>query len=334
MGKLCVAVVGATGMVGREMLRVLEERGFPVGELRPLASARSAGTKLVFGGAEHAVQETSEAALQGVDLALFSAGAGPSKTWSPIAAAAGALVVDNSSAFRMDPEVPLVVPEVNLDAASDRPKGIIANPNCSTIQMVVALKPLHDVAGLTRVVVSTYQAISGSGASALEAFDGQCKALVEGTEIDTSAFSGQLAGNVLMHWKRDVASGYQEEELKMVFESRKILGLPDLRVSPTAVRVPVASGHSESLAVEFQKPLSSAEARALLEKAEGVTVVDDFAAGVYPTPLDCVGKDDVFVGRIRDDIGNPGGLQLWIVSDNLRKGAATNAVQIAERVLL
>jgi len=325
-----VAVLGATGAVGQEMLRVLEQRKFPVKELRALASPRSAGRKLTFGGREVTVQAVSEEAFEGVDIALFSAGGGTSKEWAPKAADKGATVIDNSSAWRMDPMCPLVVPEVNLEAGRERPKGIIANPNCSTIQMVVALKPLYDASRITRVVVATYQAISGSGAKAVEAFLGQEKALLDGTDVDTSVLKGQLAQNVLMHWSRDVESGYQEEELKMVNETRKIFGDPDIRVSPTAVRVPVINGHGESLAIEMEEPMTPEQARELLSKAPGVEVVDDFGEGVYPQPIQVAGRDDVMVGRIRDDVGNPGGLQMWVVGDNLRKGAALNAVQIAE----
>ncbi|HJK89710.1 MAG TPA: aspartate-semialdehyde dehydrogenase [Polyangiaceae bacterium LLY-WYZ-15_(1-7)] len=333
--KLKVAVAGVTGMVGREMLRVLEQRDFPVGELVPVASARSAGKKVPFRGEEHTVREIAPEVFEGVDVALFSAGSGPSKEWSPIAAEKGAVVIDNSSAFRKDPECPLVVPEVNMAAAKDRPKGIIANPNCSTIQMVVALKPIHDAAKITRVVVATYQAISGSGAGAVSAFETQMKQLAAGETVgELETLKGQLAGNVLMHWSRDVESGYQEEELKMVHETRKIFGDDSIRVSPTAVRVPVVNGHAESLAIETEKPITPDEARALLEKAAGVKVVDDFANGVYPTPIEATGTDPVYVGRIREDVGNPGGLQMFVVADNLRKGAALNAVQIAEGLFL
>ena len=329
-----VAVVGATGVVGQEMLKVLEQRRFPVRELVPVASERSAGKKVRFNGRDHTVLAIAPEVFEGVDMALFSAGGSTSKHWSPIAASKGAIVIDNSSAFRRDPDVPLCVPECNLEAAKVRPKGIIANPNCSTIQMVVALKPLHDEAGIERVVVSTYQAISGGGAKAIAAFDAQCKAAAAGEPVDETPLSGRLTGNVLMHWTPDAESGYQEEELKMVFETRKILGDPSIRVSPTAVRVPVVSGHSESITVETRKPLTAARARELLEAAPGVVVVDDFSHGVYPKPIDAVGEDAVYVGRIRDDVGNPGGVQLWVVSDNLRKGAALNAVQIAEGVLI
>lgn len=330
-----VAVVGATGMVGQEMLRVLEERRFPVGELVAVASPRSAGRTVRFGGAEHAVRALAPDVFEGVDLALFSAGSGVAREWAPVAAGQGALVVDNSSAWRQDDEVPLVVPEVNLAAAAHRPKGIVANPNCSTIQMVVALAPIHRAATLTRVVVATYQAISGKGAQAVRAFEKQRRTLVEeGTPAPDERLEGQLAGNVLMHWNRDPKSGYQEEELKMISETRKILGEPALRVSPTAVRVPVVTGHAEAIAIETRRPIGPEEARALLHAAPGVKVVDDFAAGHYPTPLDAAGTDPVYVGRIRTDLGNPGGLQLWVVADNLRKGAALNAIQIAEALLV
>jgi aspartate-semialdehyde dehydrogenase len=267
-------------------------------------------------------------------LALFSAGGGTSREWSPIAASKGALVVDNSSAFRADPEVPLVVPEVNAAAAANRPKGIIANPNCSTIQMVVALKPLHDEGRLKRVVVATYQAISGAGALAVAAFEAQERATTRGDQVDKQKLSGQLSRNLLMHWKPDPETGYQEEELKMVSETRKIFGDPHIAVSPTAVRVPVITAHSEAITVETHRPISAARARELLGKAEGVVVVDDLSAGLYPQPIDAAGKDAVYVGRIRADLGNPGGIQMWVVSDNLRKGAALNAIQIAEEILL
>ncbi|MEO0323382.1 MAG: aspartate-semialdehyde dehydrogenase [Myxococcota bacterium] len=335
MRELTVAVVGATGVVGQAMLAILEERRFPVKRIVPVASERSAGTAVTFGGEAVPVQVLRPGVFDGVDVALFSAGSGPSRTWSPVAAEAGALVIDNSSAWRMDPEVPLVVPEVNLEAAKTRPKGIIANPNCSTIQLVVALKPLHDAARIRRIVVSTYQAISGAGRPAMEAFEAQRRRVAEGmaTRAEEAAeptLGGQLAGNLLMAWSPDEATGYQEEELKMVHETRKILGDEAIRVSPTAVRVPVLTGHSEAVSLELERPMAPDEARALLAAAPGVELVDDFAAGRYPEPIDCAGTDPVYVGRIRADLGHPGGLQLWVVSDNLRKGAALNAVQIAE----
>jgi aspartate-semialdehyde dehydrogenase len=305
-----------------------------VRELVPVASARSAGKTVMFRGRPHTVVEISPEAFEGCDLALFSAGGGTSKQWSPVAVSKGAIVVDNSSAFRADPDVPLIVPEVNAHAAANRPKGIIANPNCSTIQMVVALKPLHDEARLKRVVVSTYQAISGAGAQAVAAFEAQEDATAHGRTVDKRKLSGQLSRNLLMHWKPDPQTGYQEEELKMVAETRKIFGDPSIAVSPTTVRVPVVTSHSESITVETHRPLTAARARELLRRAEGIEVVDDFAHGVYPQPIDAAGRDPVYVGRIREDIGNPGGIQMWVVSDNLRKGAALNAIQIAERVLL
>ncbi len=320
-------------MVGQEMLRVLHQRGFPVSLLVAVASPRSAGRKLPFGDREVVVQALEPSVFDGVDFALFSAGASTAREHAPVAAAAGAIVIDNSSAFRMDDDVPLVVPECNPEAARVRPSGIVANPNCSTIQMVVALAPLHREARLRRVVVSTYQAVSGAGARAVEALDAQTAQLAKGATVEPGVLGGRLAGNLLMHWKRDVESGYQEEELKMVHETRKILGDPEIRVSPTCVRVPVAVGHSEAVAIETERPLTPERARALLEAAPGVTVVDDFANGVYPTPADVAGKDDVLVGRIRRDVGNPDGILLWIVGDNLRKGAALNAVQIAEMLL-
>ncbi|HEY8429509.1 MAG TPA: aspartate-semialdehyde dehydrogenase [Sandaracinaceae bacterium] len=332
--KLDVAVLGATGAVGREMLRILEQRDFPVGRLVALASPKSAGRTVRFRGEDVRVEAVTESAFDGIDVALFSAGSAASKEWAPKAAARGATVIDNSSAWRMDPDVPLCVPEVNFEAARECKKGIVANPNCSTIQMVVALKPLHDEARVRRVVVSTYQAISGAGAKAVDAFEKQMAAYVSGEPIDTSVLGGQLAGNLLMQWARDAASGYQEEELKMVHETRKILGDPDVRVSPTTVRVPVANAHAESIAVEFERPLTAARARELLARAPGVELVDDFAEGIYPQPIHASGRDAVLVGRVREDIGNPGGLMLWVVGDNLRKGAALNAVQIAECLFL
>jgi len=233
----------------------------------------------------------------------------------------------------MDPEVPLCIPEVNLSAAKNRPKGIIANPNCSTIQMLVALKPIHDISPLRRVVVTTYQAASGAGAHALQRLRDQWKGLSENKPIDPTTHREQLAGNVLMHWSRDVESGYQEEELKLIHESRKILNAPELSVSPTTVRVAVETGHSEAITLECEQPIDAARVRRALEQAPGVRVMDDFAQGWYPTPLDVVGRDEVLVGRIRNDLGNPGGVQLWVVGDNLRKGAALNAVQIVEGLI-
>jgi len=315
-------------------LRVLYERHFPVSDVLALASPASAGKKVHFGPGELTVQKVTAEAFRGVDLALFSAGSGPSREWAPIAAKAGALVVDNSSAWRMDADVPLCVPEVNIEAArlalrEGAKKGIVANPNCSTIQMLVALKPIHDLSRIRRIVVSTYQAISGAGAKAVEAFRAQASAFARGEAIEHGVLGGQLAGSLLMEWKRDAATGYQEEELKMIHETRKILGDPDIRVSPTTVRVPVINGHSESIAVEASRALTVAEVREALSRARGVKLVDG-----YPKPIDVDGKDDVLVGRVREDLGNPGGILLWVVGDNVRKGAATNAVQIAEELLV
>lgn len=332
MSKFKVAVVGVTGVVGQEMLRVLAQRKFPVRELVPVASQRSAGQAISFAGTTHKVRAISPEVFEGCQLALFSAGASVSKEWCPIAASKGALVVDNSSAWRMDPDVPLCVPEVNIEAARHPKKGIIANPNCSTIQMVVALKPIHDVAKIKRVVVATYQAVSGAGAKAVASLEHQMHAMVGKHTIPAGTIGAALAGNLLMTWKPDASTGYSEEELKMVKETQKILD-PSIRVSPTAVRVPVVTAHSEAVTIETERPITAQQVRELLERAPGVEVVDDFAHGVYPQPLAAAGTDPVYVGRIRDDIGQPGGIQMWIVSDNLRKGAALNAVQIAEQLL-
>jgi aspartate-semialdehyde dehydrogenase len=328
-----VAVVGATGLVGREMLRILEERDFPIKRIVPLASARSAGKTLRFAGEDVAIAEARGEAFEGVDIALFSAGRGPSRELAPQAASRGAVVIDNSSAWRMDPECPLVVPEVNASAARERPKGIIANPNCSTIQMVVALKPIHDLARLKHVVVSTYQAASGKGNDAVAELTAQERAYADGTEPIAKIFPAPLARNLLSDWPAG-ADDYSEEELKLVFETRKILGDETIGVSPTCVRVPVITGHSESIHVQCHRPISADEVRAALRNAPGV-VVDDggYAPGNHPQPLACAGQDAVFVGRIRNDLAVPGAVNLWVVSDNLRKGAALNAVQIAEVVI-
>jgi len=327
-----VAVVGATGVVGREMLRTLEGRNFPAKRVLALASSRSVGTRLPFQGGELEVKLAEPAAFEGVDIALFSAGASASRELAPAAAARGAVVIDNSSAWRMDPECPLVVPEVNMDAAARRPKGIIANPNCSTIQMVVALKPLHDAAKIRHIVVSTYQAASGKGHAAVEELHDQVRHAAENKQHTPKVFPGVLAMNLLMDWKAGNAD-YSEEELKMVNETRKILGDPTMGVSPTTVRVPVATGHSESVYVEFHRPLFAEEAKRLLRNAPGVVLTDEpYAPGKHPQPLHSAGTDAVFVGRVRDDLAVKGAINLWVVADNLRKGAALNAVQIAERL--
>jgi aspartate-semialdehyde dehydrogenase len=327
-----VAVVGATGAVGREMVRILEQRRFPVKRLVALASPRSAGQKLPFAGGEVVVEELTPASFAGVQIALFSAGGSVAKEFGPIAAAAGAVVIDNSSAWRMDPDVPLVVPEVNLEAAEHRPKGIIANPNCSTIQMVVALKPLHDAARVKTIIVSTYQATSGKGHAAVEELHAQARAMLEGRAVEAKVFPGTMAFNVLCDWKAGEAD-YSEEEWKMVHETRKILGDPSIGVSPTTVRVPVVNGHSEAVHVQFHRPMKADEAKRLLRGAPGVVLMEEaYAPGKHPQPLHATGKDAVFVGRVRDDLAVPGAINLFVVSDNLRKGAALNAVQIAERL--
>jgi aspartate-semialdehyde dehydrogenase len=328
-----VAVAGATGAVGREMLKTLEARRFPAKRVIALASERSAGTKVGYAGTELTVQKLGADSFREVDIALFSAGASVSKEFAPVAARSGAVAIDNSSAWRMDPQCPLVVPEVNLDAAKDRPKGIIANPNCSTIQMVVALKPLHDAARIRHIVVSTYQATSGKGHAAVEELRAQIAQIAAGAPPSVKIFPGQIAMNVLCDWK-DGDGSYSEEELKMVNETRKIMGDETIGVSPTTVRVPVVTGHSEAVHVQFHRPMTAAEAKALLKDAPGVTLMGDpYAPGKHPQPIAAAGSDDVFVGRVRDDLAVPGAINLWVVSDNLRKGAALNAVQIAEGLI-
>lgn len=327
-----VAVAGATGAVGQTMLKVLEERDFPVGRLVPLASARSVGKTVRFRGEDIPVAQLGEDSFDGVAIALFSAGSARSKQFAPAAVAAGAVVVDNSSAFRMDPDVPLVVPECNRHALKSH-KGIIANPNCSTIQMVVALKPIHTAAGIKRVVVTTFQAVSGAGAKCMNELEKELRQALDGQEVQVELFPHQIAFNCIPQIPQSNAfdeTGYSEEEMKMVNETRKILEDESIMVSPTTVRVPVLIGHAEAVNVETKEKLTAEEARRLLESTPGVTVLDDPANEVYPLQADCAGKDDVFVGRIRDDISLERGLNMWVVSDNLRKGAATNAVQIAE----
>jgi len=327
-----VAVVGATGAVGREMLKTLEARTFPVARLVALASKRSAGQKLPWAGGEITIEELGPKSFEGVDIALFSAGASVSREYGPIAAKSGSVVIDNSSAWRMDPECPLVVPEVNMAAAKDRPKGIIANPNCSTIQMVVALKPLHDAARIKHIIVSTYQATSGKGHAAVEDLLAQSRAVLDGTAVTHAVFPGQIAFNVLSDWKAGEGD-YSEEEWKMVHETRKIMGDDTIGVSPTTVRVPVVNGHSESIHVQFHRAMKADEAKQLLRNADGVVLMEDaYVPGKHPQPVQASGTDPVYVGRVRDDIAVPGALNLFVVADNLRKGAALNAVQIAERL--
>jgi aspartate-semialdehyde dehydrogenase len=326
-----IAIVGATGAVGTEMLRVLEEREFPVKSLRLLASERSEGNFLEFAGEEIMVQKLARDSFAGIDIALFSAGGERSREFCPIAAAAGAVCIDNSSAWRLDPDVPLVVPEVNPgDIAGYIRKGIIANPNCSTIQMVVALKPLHDAAKIKRVVVSTYQAVSGTGQKAIEELRIQTGELLNGRPADCKIYPHQIAFNCLPHIDVFLDNGYTREEMKMVNETRKIMGDNSIMVTATTVRVPVFYGHSESVNVETESKISVAMARELLAAAPGVQLVDDVNANVYPMPIDAAGQDLILVGRIREDESIANGLNLWVVADNLRKGAATNAVQIAE----
>ena len=326
-----VAVAGATGAVGGAMLDVLARRDFPVGELRLLASERSVGRKLTFKGREIAVQLLSKDAFAGIDIALFSAGGDRSLEFGPAAAAAGAIVVDNSSAFRMDPEIPLVVPEVNPHAIAQYTKrGIIANPNCSTIQMLVALKPIYDAVGIKRIVVSTYQAVSGTGAKAIAELNDQVMAYAAGKAIEAKVYPHQIAFNCLPQIDSFLENGYTKEEMKMVNETRKMFEDPTIGVTATTVRVPVFYGHSESVNIETEKKITAAEVKALLKNAPGVKLVDEPTLGQYPMAIDCAGKFETLVGRIREDESIANGINLWVVSDNILKGAALNAVQIAE----
>ncbi len=326
-----VAIAGATGVVGKEFLKILEERRFPVGELRLLASERSAGSKLEFNGREEPVRLLDEETFEGVDIGLFSPGASVSAKHAPRAGAAGCIVVDNTSQFRMDPDVPLVVPEVNpRDIAKYEAKNIIANPNCSTIQMVVALKPIHDKFRIKRIVVSTYQSVSGAGKEAMEELSDQVKSLFNMREAEAKVLPHRIAFNCLPQIDSFLENGYTKEEMKMVNETRKIFGDDSIRVTATTVRVPVFISHSESVNIETEKPITPEAVKKLLSKAPGVTVADDPKKGLYPMPIDAAGLDDVFVGRIRKDESIENGINMWIVSDNLRKGAALNAVQIAE----
>jgi aspartate-semialdehyde dehydrogenase len=334
MGKaLKVAVVGATGAVGEAMLATLAERRFPVGELVALASARSAGEGVAYGDDEVMVRDLAEFDPKGVDIALFSAGADISRERAPRFAAAGAVVIDNSSAFRADPDVPLVVSEVNPEAIANRPRGIIANPNCSTMQLMVALAPLHREAGIERINICTYQSVSGTGRRALEELGRQTAALLNFQTPEPEVYPVQIAFNVIPHGGDFLDNGYTGEEMKLVHETRRILGDPSIRVNATVVRVPVFYGHSEAVAIETREKLTASRATELLHAAPGIEVVDERQPGGYPTPVThASGRDPVFVGRIREDISHPRGLNLWVVADNIRKGAALNAVQIAELV--
>ncbi len=332
-GKLKVAVVGATGAVGEVMLSILAERKFPVGELVALASERSAGGEVAFGNDDVMVRDLATFDPAGVDIALFSAGGDVSREYAPKFAAAGAVVIDNSSAFRRDDDVPLVVAEVNPEALKHRPRGIIANPNCSTMQMLVALAPLHRAAGIERINVATYQSVSGTGRRALEELGRQTAGLLNFHAVEPEVYPVQIAFNVIPHGGDFLDNGYTSEEMKLVWETRKILGDESIGVNATVVRVPVFYGHSEAVSIETRDKLTAAQARALLEAAPGVEVVDEAVGGGYPTPVThASGRDPVFVGRIREDLSHPRGLNLWIVSDNIRKGAALNAVQLAELV--
>lgn len=338
--KYNVAIVGATGMVGQSLVQVLQERNFPVGDLKLLASSRSANLKIEVMGREYTVEEARPEAFDGIDVAFFSAGEAISKELGPEAARRGAVVIDNSNAFRMDEGMPLVVPEVNADALANH-QGIIANPNCSTIQLVVALQPLQAAAGLKRVVVSSYQSVSGAGKEAVDELANQSRAILEGKDDfpreriphANAKVQHQIAFNMVPQIDVFVEDGYCKEEMKIIRETRKIMGLPDLKITATTVRVPVLNGHSESVNVEFENALSPEEARDILKNAPGIVVVDDPAELSYPMPAPLDGRDEVFVGRIRVDRSVAHGINMWVVADNIRKGAATNSIQIAEALI-
>ncbi len=330
--KYNVAVVGATGAVGETIIEILAERNFPVDTLYPLASSRSAGKRVEFHGKHIRVEDLDTFDFSKVQVALFSAGGDISAKYAPIAGAAGCVVIDNTSHFRYDDDIPLVVPEVNPEAVADyKNRNIIANPNCSTIQMLVALKPIYDLVGIERINVATYQAVSGSGKPAIEELAGQTAALLSGKNIETKAYPRQIAFNVLPQIDVFMENGYTKEEMKMVWETKKIFADDDIMVNPTAVRVPVFYGHSEAVHIETRKKISVDDATAALQDAAGVVVLDERENGGYPTAVtESVGTDPVYVGRIREDISHPRGLNLWVVADNVRKGAALNSVQIAE----
>ncbi len=332
MKKYTVAVVGATGVVGREIIHILEHRQFPVEKLIPLASERSEGQLITFQNKPIRVQVLNETAFEGIHFALFSAGGSVSKTVAPQAVAHGAIVIDNTSHFRMDPDIPLVVPEVNGDAIRHH-KGIIANPNCSTAQMVMVLKPIHAAATIERVVVSTYQSVSGAGKKAMDELETQARANLSGRESAPSKFPHPIAFNLLPHIDAFLDNGYTKEEMKMIQETKKILDAPSLAITATAVRVPVFISHSESINIQTRRKITVEETRNLLKNFPGVAVIDNPSKNEYPTPRDISGKDDIYVGRIREDVSIPNGIELWCVGDNLRKGAALNAVQIAEYIV-
>ncbi|OKH48568.1 aspartate-semialdehyde dehydrogenase [Calothrix sp. HK-06] len=324
-----VAILGATGAVGQELLELLESRNFPLADLKLLASARSAGQKISFKGESLAVEAVGDKSFDGIDIVLASAGGSTSKAMAPKAVEAGAVVIDNSSAFRMNPEVPLVVPEVNPEAASEH-KGIIANPNCTTILMAVAVYPLHKVKKIRRIIAATYQSASGAGAKAMAEVQTQASAILSGQQPVTSIFPYPLAFNLFPHNTPLNEMGYCEEEMKMLNETRKIFGTQEIRVSATCIRVPVLRAHSEAINLEFDEPFDKDEARAILSSAPGVKLVDDWQGNYFPMPIDATGRDEVLVGRIRQDISHRCGLELWLCGDQIRKGAALNAVQIAE----
>ncbi|MFO1081842.1 MAG: aspartate-semialdehyde dehydrogenase [Reyranellaceae bacterium] len=326
-----IAIVGATGAVGVEILRVLERRNFPVGSLKLLASARSAGKTLEFRGKPHPVEALSAEAFKGIDIAFFSAGATRSREFIPAARAAGAVVIDNSSAFRMDPNTPLVVPEVNPGDLANNP-GVIANPNCTAAVLATAVWPLHQAAGIKKIVVSTYQAASGAGAQAMQELEDQVREYASGQEITKKVFPHQIAFNLFSHNTKVAENGYNEEENKVIEEVRKMFHMPHLAIVPTCIRVPVLRAHSEAVTLELEKPLSPEEARAILAKAPGVKLVDDPVANHFPMPIEATGDLDVHVGRIRRDLSSPNGLVLFVAGDQLLKGAAWNAVQIAEEL--
>ncbi|MEO0408167.1 MAG: aspartate-semialdehyde dehydrogenase [Cyanobacteria bacterium P01_A01_bin.135] len=327
-----VAILGATGAVGTELLTLLEEREVPVSELTLLASPRSAGRTLTFKGESIPVQSVSDHTFNGVDIVLASAGGSISKEWAPKAAKAGAVVIDNSSAFRMDPAVPLVIPEINPEAAKQH-QGIIANPNCTTILMAMAVWPLHQVRPVRRILAATYQSASGAGARAMEEVKHQATAILAGEAPQAEIFPYPLAFNLFPHNSPLDEQGYCQEEMKMVNEARKIFQAPDLRIKATCIRVPVLRAHSEAITLEFDQPFSPSEAKEILSQAPGVTILEDWQANRFPMPSDASGQDDVLVGRIRADISDPNGLELWLCGDQIRKGAALNAVQIAELVM-
>jgi len=330
--KYVVAVVGATGVVGRELIEILEERNFPVSELVPLASERSEGERVAFNGKNVVVRKLDKDSFKDVDIALFSAGAERSLEFAPMAVKSGAVVIDNSSAFRMDPRVPLVVPEVNAGVMAAH-EGIIANPNCSTIGVVMALKPIHDAVKIRRIVVTTFQSVSGTGKKAIDELAGQTVALLNFKDAETNVYPHQIAFNCLPHIDVFLDNGYTKEEMKLVNETKKIMKDDTIGVTATAVRVPVFRCHSESVNIETEKKICANEVRAILSAAPGIIVYDDPKKNLYPLATDMAGKDDVYVGRIREDESIPNGINLWLVFDNLRKGAALNAVQIAESLI-